>query len=85
MSALRGTLYMLDLPARRKSEEKSVFMVKQARKAIETGSLLLTNRISLLNQENLRSRKNTAEARKRAQEVYIQKIRKEEKLKEVCA
>jgi len=63
-------------------EDRSVFAIKHTRKLIEADAQLLANRIALLKQEELRSWKKIEEAKKKASEIYMTKLKIEEKQKE---
>jgi len=68
---------------RTSKEDRSVFAIKHTRKLIEADAQLLANRIALLKQEELRSWKKIEEAKKKASEIYMTKLKIEEKQKEV--
>jgi len=63
--------------------EKSAYHIKNTRKVIETEAQLLSNRIALLRQEELKAMRRIEDAKKKAIDVYSSKVKNEERQKMV--
>ncbi len=63
--------------------EKSAYQIKNTRKVIETEAQLLSNRIALLRQEELKAMRRIEDAKKKAIDVYSSKVKNEERQKMV--
>ena len=65
--------------------QNSAYQIKNTRKVIETEAQLLSNRIALLRQEELKAIRRIEEAKKKAIDDYSSKVKNEERQKMVIS
>jgi len=68
--------------AEKRNAERNLFVIKKARRQIESDSQMLANRIALLKQEELKAIKKIEDTKQKALEVYHLKKNHEDKLNE---